>query len=490
MATKKLNIVWLKRDLRTQDHLPLYQAETVDSPYVILYVFEPSILAHPDTSIRHLQFVYHSILAMNEVLKPFGREVEIFYGELEAVMRWLETNWQIDTMWSYQESGIALTWERDKWLAKHCKQAGITWIEYQRDGIIRGIKDRSGWDDNWFSVMHGVQIQNQYSRNQAPKLSHPFPIPADLLAQLTAYPASYQPAGEKMAWRYLHSFVQERGVNYHRHISKPALSRMSCSRMSPYLAWGNLSVRQVYQYARSHPQLRRHQRALSGFLSRLKWRCHFIQKFEMECEYETICINRGYESLLFDSNPELLAAWETGQTGFPLVDACMRCLEATGWINFRMRAMLVSFLCHYLGQDWRSGVYHLAQLFLDYEPGIHYPQFQMQAGTTGVHTLRMYNPIKQSEDHDPEGQFIKRWLPELSELPKANLHQPWNMNQMEESFYHVTIGQEYPAPVVNPETAGKEVRDRIWQHRQDKLVQEERIRYVLAHVRRPANKKK
>ena len=158
-----------------------------------------------------------------------------------------------------------------------------------------------------------------------------------------------------------------------------------------------------------------------------------------------------------------MQAWKTGHTGFPLVDASMRCLQTTGWINFRMRAMLVSFLCHHLDQDWRVGIYHLAKLFLDYEPGIHYPQFQMQAGTTGINTVRIYNPVKNSIDLDPKGEFIKKWLPELNNIPSEYVHQPWKMTIIEQQMYNFKIGVDYPSPIVDVNLSRKEAMNKIWE---------------------------
>jgi deoxyribodipyrimidine photo-lyase len=486
--TKQLiNIVWIKRDIRSQDHLPLQKAEESELPYIIIYLFEPSIISFPDTSLRHLQFQYHSLKQLNIKLEPFNKKAYILYAEALDVFQSLANQFSIKNIFSYQETGIQITFDRDKSIASFCKQNNICWQQFQRDGIIRGINNRTGWDKQWFVTMHTPVIKNFYSLRNEISVNLHFPLPKNLEEELKNYPSDYQPAGEDYAWKYLQSFVAERGKNYSKHISKPQESRISCARISVYLSWGNLSIRQAYQYVYQFAKTSTYKFALTNFLTRLKWHCHFIQKFEVECSYETQCINAGYELLQHPLNEQYINAWKNANTGFPLVDACMKCLEQTGWINFRMRAMLVSVFCHHLFQDWRLATYHLAKLFLDYEPGIHYPQFQMQAGTTGINTIRMYNPIKQSQDHDPQGLFIKKWLPQLQEVPVEFIHEPYKMSLIEQQLFGVVIGKDYPFPIVDIELAAKEARKAIWGHRSNELVKKENLRILYKHTRRKEN---
>lgn len=480
---ESINLVWLKRDLRTIDHLPLQMAEQNGHPYLIIFLFEPSLIQYPDTSLRHLQFQYHSLQALDRRLEVYNRKVIRFYTEAIDALEEIASYYTIKHIFSYQESGPKITFDRDKAVSRFCNDHNIDWKEFQRDGIIRGIKNREQWDKKWYETMSNPLVENQYSVNALPPFYPSQKIPDDLIIELENYPSTFQPAGEENAFRYLESFIRERSVNYTRHISKPEESRKSCSRLSPYLSWGNLSVKQVYQALDHATKISPYKQSIKNAITRLKWRCHFIQKFEVDCSYEYKCINEGFELLEHPRNEAYIEAWKSGRTGYPLIDACMQCLIQTGWINFRMRAMLVSFFCHHLYQDWRDGAQYLASLFLDYEPGIHYPQFQMQAGTTGINTIRIYNPIKQSMEHDPHGHFIKKWIPALRSVPENFIHEPYTMSLMDQQLYKLTIGIDYPQPIIDVTEAGKQARHKIWGHKKHPAVRKQIAGILQTHTR-------
>jgi deoxyribodipyrimidine photo-lyase len=202
----------------------------------------------------------------------------------------------------------------------------------------------------------------------------------------------------------------------------------------------------------------------------------------MEHTMENASINKGYQKLKKSISLEYQKAWEEGKTGFPLIDACMRCLTETGYLNFRMRAMLVSFFTHILWQPWQASSQHLSRLFLDFEPGIHFPQLQMNAGETGINLLRIYNPIKNSLEHDEDGTFIRKWIPELAHLETPFVHEPYLMTPLDQQFNNFESGVDYPNPIVEIKVARKKASDILWNMKKNTEVKKESERILRKHT--------
>ena len=445
-------IFWFKRDLRLQDNEALSEATRSGYPVLLVYLLEPSLLQDPHYGDRHWNFVRESLSDLQEELRPFQTSILCVESEALEFFSKISGTLQVRAVYSHEETGIDRTFRRDLEVAAFFKAAGIPWKEYRQNGVIRGANNRLGWKEQWTSYMNQPLIPVGFRQEQF--------LPAERIMEMSASwkwmslvapPGPFQKGGRQAALGTMDSFFQRRLEAYQKGISKPDLSRQTCSRLSSYVAWGNISMREVVQAAKQARASGMWPSQNRAFSSRLRWHCHFIQKFESEPRMEFEALNRVFLGLEQPSSEENVERWKKGLTGYPLVDAAMRCVKETGYLNFRMRALVVSFLTHHLFEHFTKGSEWLAQQFLDFEPGIHYGQFQMQSGFTGTNTLRVYNPTKNAMDHDPGAYFIKKWVPELRDLLAPMAHQPWMISPMEAVFYGFTYGRDYPFRIVEVE---------------------------------------
>ena len=475
-----LQVLWFKKDLRWTDHAPLVRAAQA-GPMLPMWLDEPVAWAQPDAATQHRAFAQECLVELDEWFRAKGGALWRFQGEATDALTRLHELHGPFVLWSHEETGNGWSFDRDRAVARWCAAHSVVWHELPCNGVVRRLRDRNLWSRLWTQRMEPSPLA---APEQIDCAAPPDPQPQDAVTIQCrdADKSLRQHGGRSHAQALLDSFLNWRGQHYRSEMASPLTAAEACSRLSPHLAWGTLSVRESVHAAwqrRSEllalPADERPADALASlrsFESRLHWHCHFIQKLESEPAIEFRNVNRAFNGLrnegaLTAEEARRFDAWCAGRTGFPFVDACMRSLHATGWINFRMRAMLMSFASYQLWLHWREPALFLARQFLDYEPGIHYAQAQMQSGVTGINTIRMYNPVKQSRDQDPEGAFIRRWVPELRGVAGDAVHEPWLLagTQLRPAGY--------PDPVVDLLAASERARTLVHERKAEVATQRE-----------------
>ena len=479
MNKKSINIYWFKRDLRLYDNEPLHEASLQGEKLLLVYFLEDKLINDPHYSSFHWNFVKQSIEDINVCL---GKKSILFLNcDPIKGLKKISEIYNIKSIYSHKETGIELTYLRDIDVKKYCDVNSIQWLEYDKNYVKRGLKNRKNWIKGWNEYVKSSVLNIDIKKLDILDIKHLSKV-FNVIDTKTNKNKQLQPGGTSNGLKYLKSFLDVRNKNYNQNISKPLESRSSCSRLSPYLSWGNLSSRYVWQQANESIKKGNSSFQIRSFLSRLRWNSHFIQRFEMEPRIQFESVNRGYKLLKKKKRKNYYESWKNGKTGYPLVDASILCLKSTGYLNFRMRSMIVSFLTHHLWQPWQSASYFLAQNFLDFEPGIHYSQLQMQAGETGVNTIRIYNPTKNAFEKDKQGIFIKKWLPQLKEVPIPLIFEPWKMSDIEQKLFNCKIAKDYPKPIVDISTTRKFALEQLWGLRKIKKVKNEKNRILEKHI--------
>ena len=472
-------LVWLKRDLRFLDHAPFTQATHSSDQVVALYVYEPEWFKSFEFDSSHLEFVNQSLAELKAVLASHAIPLVTRVGEASQVLQSLHTEFPFERVFSHMETGVDWTFQRDLLVKSKLKLMGIEWKEFKQFAVCRGLQGREHWNELRVKIIERpLHPEPRVLSNPAPVKSCGILRPHDL--GLPTNTKQIPSGGMASARRVLESFLGFRSKNYLAHISDPHYSQESSSRLSPYITFGNISLTQIHHRLQQEKKLKSDAwwlRSLEAFESRLAWHCHFVQKLETQPELEFVNANRAFDGLReSEFNQSYFEAWCKGETGYPLIDACMRSLLKTGWLNFRMRAMLVSFASYQLWLDWRMTSHFLAKHFLDFEAGIHFSQFQMQSGVMGINSIRIYSPLKQSEDQKGALRFVRHYVPELESVSDEFVLNPSSTPPMLQLMNEFQLGRDYPYPIVDPQASYDLAKKRIFEWRElpevEKLSQE------------------
>ncbi len=447
---KDINILWFKKDLRIFDNEALTES-LKDGDIIPLYIIEKELWLQRTYSDRQWQFCKESILDLRNSLKKIGQPLIIRTGKVIEIFDEISKKFYIKGIYSHQETGDYFTYQRDKEVRNWASKKQIVWKEYLQFSVFRGNIDRNNWSKKCQKNMaKSLFIEPSKINNVEIDIGL---IPSDdYFCFKNDLCKGRLKGGRENGLKRMEYFFSNKLNSYSKDISSPEKSFDSCSRLSPYISWGCISLKEVFHKANLN-----HNNNSKMLKSRLTWHCHFIQKLESEPELEFKEFHPYFHKIRKNDN-FLLQSWSEGKTGFPFIDACMRSLNFNGWINFRMRAMLMSFASYNLWIPWQESGSVLASKFIDYEPGIHWNQCQMQSGTTSININRIYNPIKQGKDHDPKGTFIRRWVPELKYYPENFIHEPWMMEKFNSIKY---ANSKYTKPIIDLLQTTKTARKKI-----------------------------
>ncbi|UBF24149.1 DNA photolyase family protein [Kovacikia minuta CCNUW1] len=463
-------IVWFRRDLRIADHAPLYRAALRGS-VIPVFVFDRALLHHPETAVSRVAFMLECLRSLDQDLRDRGGRLILRSGDPVDVLPALIQETQAEGIYAHIDFERIYGRVRDARLNQKLAEQNLKIRWFEPSATTPELIPYPQYRDLWYADM-GADPVPVPGRVQVPSevISEPLPTLAEL--GLNSDNKPIPPGGTQAARQLLQEFLMEKSDRYYWQLSYP--SAEATTGLSPHIKFGAISIRECFQTARRLERSpdQRIQRSCKQLISRLRWGNGFAQRFRYLPQLELRSLYSVFDTEGWGFDETLYQAWQQGQTGFPIVDAAARCLQATGgWkeLNFRSRALYASFLSNLLGMDWRFGALHFMRHLIDGDCPIDHYQWAMQAGVT--HCVdktwtRIYNPEQSAVDRcDPEGAFIKRWIPELKNLPPECLGSPPPING-------------YPAPILNYKKARRQRVQQLEQQRQRFLNQENIVPFL------------
>ncbi|MBX3060978.1 MAG: deoxyribodipyrimidine photo-lyase [Anaerolineae bacterium] len=452
---------WVRRDLRLTDNQALTAACQAADQVIPLFILDPFFARSPYVAEKRLAFLYGGLAELDATLRQRGSRLIVRQGEPTAVLTHLlaETN----THTIFAEADYSAYARRRDTAVAHTLPLHLT------DGLTVHHPATLVKQDNTPYTVFTPFKKNWLAK---PLGARPLPVPthiptspqlAGLPLPIPPIPATFPP-GETEARHRLTTFTLSPPHHPitrspHHPISfyaaqRDHLAEDGTSQLSPYLRLGMVSARQATWAAQDAIATAPDAEATRGaeiWLSQLIWR-----EFYTAILYHFPHVARGsfrpaYDAIPWRNDPAEFAAWQAGQTGYPVVDAAMRQLTQTGWMHNRARLIVASFLVKDLLIDWRWGERYFMQQLVDGDPANNNGGWQWTAGTgtDAAPYFRIFNPVSQSQKFDRHGRYLRTWLPELAHLPDATIHAPWQMPPLEQQRLGFGYGRDYPAPIVD-----------------------------------------
>jgi deoxyribodipyrimidine photo-lyase len=442
-------IWWIRRDLRLHENEALQAALRACDEVIPVWVADPALLGSPIASEKRLAFLQHGLASLAAALEARGSRLIVRHGDPAAVLPSLLAESGATAVFT-EADYTPYARRRDEAVARVTPLQLVDGLAIRPPGSVRKA---DGTPYTAFSAFRRAWLAQPPSWDSEPvaapeRLATPPLLASEPLALADGPEANRLfPAGEAEALRRFDNFVANDLAGYaerRNHLDEPGTSALS-----PYLRLGMLSVRRAAAAAWAA-----NGHANSGaraWLDELIWRDFFIHILYHFPAVRDESFRPQFRRLPWRTNHELLYAWKEGRTGYPLVDAAMRQLAATGWVHNRARMVAASFLSKDLLLDWRLGERWFRRHLLDGDVAVNNGNWQWVAGTgtDAAPYFRIFSPAAQGKKHDPAGRYVRRWLPELANVPDRYVHEPWRMPQALQMQTGCRIGEDYPAPIID-----------------------------------------